>query len=263
MHKYANPAKFKSLAGKIRPVAMLLFLALGIPGLYLGLIASPEDGLQGQSVRIMYVHVPAAWMATFTYMSLAIAAFVSLVWKHPLATLSARAMAPIGAVFTALALMSGALWGKPTWGTYWIWDGRLTSVLVLFFLYLGYMALWQSIEDEEKAGRVTSLLALAGVVNLPIIKFSVDWWSTLHQPASVMRLDGPTMSSEMLTPLLLMALAFNALMVVLVLDRIQLEMDKRRLKSLTLQLGAAADRPAGPANQPPSQESGTVGEGAL
>ena len=241
MHKYANPANYRALAARIRPLLTALFVLTVVPGLYLGLFASPEDGLQGHSVRIMYVHVPSAWVGMFLYLALAVASFIGLVWKHPLATLSAKAIAPVGALFTALALITGSLWGRPTWGTYWIWDGRITSVLVMLFLYLGYMALWQAMDNEEKAGRVTSLLGLAGVINLPIIKFSVDWWATLHQPASVMRLDGPSISSEMLTPLLLMALAFKAFAGVMVLDRIQLEMEKRRTQALTGQLSFMVD----------------------
>lgn len=240
MHRYANPARFKSLSAKIRPVAVLVLTLTLFPGLYLGLFDSPQDGLQGQSVRIMYIHVPSAWMALFTYVALAVASFISLVWKHPLATLSAKAMAPIGLVFTALALITGSLWGKPTWGTYWIWDGRLTSVLVLFFLYLGYIALWHSVEDEEKAGRVTSLLALVGAINIPVIKFSVDWWSTLHQPASVLTLEGPKIHADMLTPLLLMAVAFKAYFVIMLLDRIALEMDRRKRNSMADMLSASA-----------------------
>lgn len=262
MHKYANPANFRALAAKLRPVFFIAFLATLVPGLVLGLFTSPEDGLQGQSVRIMYVHVPSAWMGMFLYLSLAIACFVSLVWKHPLAALGARAIAPIGAVFTALALITGGLWGKPTWGTYWIWDGRTTSVLVLFFLYLGYMALWNAMDDEEKAGRVTSLLGLAGVINLPIIKFSVDWWATLHQPASVMRLDGPTIDAQMLTPLLLMALAFKALAVILILDRTLLEMEKRRVKVLISQLGYQADTRADTLAAPLGPTSSTLKRGS-
>ena len=179
MHYFANPARFAELSKKIMPVAVVIFLLTLGYGLYAGLVTSPEDFQQGDSVRIMYVHVPAAWMSMFTYMTVAISGFVGLVWRHPLALLSGRAAAPIGAAFTAIALITGALWGKPMWGTYWVWDGRLTSVLVLFFLYLGYMAIWQAFDNDDKAGRAASILALIGVVNIPIIKFSVDWWNTL------------------------------------------------------------------------------------
>ncbi|WP_238322570.1 heme ABC transporter permease [Kordiimonas gwangyangensis] len=201
--------------------------------LYLALFTSPPDYQQGESVRIMYVHVPAAWMSMFTYMVVAAASFTALVWRHPVALLAGKAAAPIGATFTALALITGMLWGKPMWGTYWVWDGRLTSVLVLFFLYLGYMALWRGLDEEDKAGRAASILALVGVVNIPIIKFSVDWWNTLHQPSSVMRMDGPTMPAEMLWPLLTVALAFKAYFIVVFLYRMKLEINLRKLTVLS------------------------------
>lgn len=229
MHIFANPARFVRLANTIIPWAAVLFvLSLGY-GLYGALISSPADYQQGESVRIMYIHVPSAWMAMFTYMVIAVASFVALVWKHPLALLAGKAAAPIGATFTALALITGALWGKPMWGTYWVWDGRLTSVLVLFFLYIGYMAIWQAMEDDEKAGRAAAILALVGSVNIPIIKFSVDWWNTLHQPASVMRLDGPTIDGSMLGPLLVMALAFQCYFVLVFLWRMKLEIDNKKI----------------------------------
>lgn len=233
MHAFANPARFVRLADRILPWALAVTLIALAVGLVTGLVTSPEDAKQGSTVRIMYVHVPAAWMAMFTYMSVAVSAFVALVWKHPLALLAGRAAAPIGAVFTAAALITGSLWGKPMWGTYWVWDGRLTSVLILFFLYLGYMALWAAMEDEDKAARTTSVLALVGVVNIPIIKFSVDYWATLHQPASVLRLDGPSIAGEMLVPLFAMFIAFKALFVVLLLMRIKMEIDLKKVRALT------------------------------
>lgn len=229
MHRFANPAQFNRLADAILPWAIGAMLLLFAAGLYTAFFASPPDYQQGESVRVMYIHAPAAWMAMFIYMVMAVASFTALVWRHPLALLAGRATAPLGAMFTALALLTGMLWGKPMWGTYWVWDGRLTSVLILFFLYLGYMALWQSVEDEEKAGRAASILALVGVVNIPIIKFSVDWWSTLHQPASVIRLDGPTIDGSMLLPLLLMAAAYQAYFIVVFLWRMKLEINRRKL----------------------------------
>lgn len=229
MHRFANPAQFNKLADAIFPWAKIAAAVFFMSGLYFALFASPADYQQGESVRIMYMHVPAAWMGMFVYVVMAAASFTALVWRHPLALLAGRAAAPIGATFTALALITGALWGKPMWGTYWVWDGRLTSVLVQLFLYLGYMALWQAMDDEEKAGRAASILALVGVVNIPIIKFSVDWWNTLHQPASVLRLDGPTIHGDMLIPLLLMALAFKAYFVVVFLRRMKLEISLRKL----------------------------------
>ncbi|UTW55631.1 heme ABC transporter permease [Kordiimonas sp. SCSIO 12610] len=236
MHIFANPARFVRLANQILPWAIAI-MALTLPyGLYLALIASPPDYQQGDSVRIMYIHVPSAWMAMFTYMVMASASLAALVWRHPLALVAGKAAAPIGAVFTALALITGALWGKPMWGTYWVWDGRLTSVLILFFLYLGYMAIWQAMDDEETAGRAASILALVGVVNLPIIKFSVDWWNTLHQPASVIRLDGPTIHADLLGPLLWMAVAMKAYFIVTFLWRMKLEINKRKLAVIQMNM---------------------------
>ncbi|MFQ5468523.1 MAG: heme ABC transporter permease, partial [Kiloniellaceae bacterium] len=184
MHRFANPGRFLRLSGAILPwcaAFAAIFLAIG---LYLSLFASPADYQQGDSVRIMYVHVPAAWMAMFIYMVIAGASGVALIWRHPLADLVAKASSPIGACFTFLALVTGSLWGKPMWGTWWVWDARLTSVLVLFFLYLGHMALLNAFEDVQRGYRAAAILALIGFVNVPIIKFSVEWWSTLHQPAS-------------------------------------------------------------------------------
>lgn len=229
MHRFANPAKFTRLADSILPWAIAAAIAAFTTGLYYALLDSPADYQQGESVRMMYVHVPAAWSAMSIYAFIAVASFTALVWRHPLALIAGKAAAPIGATITALALITGSLWGKPMWGTYWEWDGRMTSVLVLFFLYIGYMALWQALEEEEKAGRAASILALVGVVNLPIIKFSVEWWNTLHQPASVMRADGPTMPAEMLTPLLIMGVAYQLYFLVVVLWRMKLEINNRKI----------------------------------
>lgn len=230
MHRFANPAKFNRLADRILPWAMGLAVTAFVSGIYYALFNSPADYQQGESVRMMYVHVPAAWASMSIYGFIAVASFVALVWRHPLALMAGKAAAPIGATFTALALVTGSLWGKPMWGTYWEWDGRMTSVLVMFFLYLGYIALWEAMEDDEKAGRAASILALVGVVNLPIIKFSVEWWNTLHQSASVMRTDGPSMPAEMLTPLLIMGVAYQLYFTVLVLWRMKLEINKRKIQ---------------------------------
>jgi heme exporter protein C len=234
LHKYANPARFLKLANAIQPWAAAATIGLLLAGLYFALLSSPGDYQQGETVRIMYVHVPAAWMAMFCYTAMAAAAAVGLIWKHPVAELAARATAPIGACFTFLALFTGSLWGKPMWGTWWVWDARLTSVLILFFLYLGYMALWEAIEDGQKAGKAAAVLALVGAVNVPIIKFSVDWWNTLHQPASVMRMDGPAIHPSMLWPLLIMALAFQTYFVTLLLARMRMELNLRRIRALRL-----------------------------
>lgn len=232
MHRFANPTRFLRLSGLLLPWFIGATLLLFGTGLYGALIASPPDYQQGESVRMMFVHVPSAWMALFIYTFLAVASAVGLIWKHPLADLSAKAAAPIGACFCFLALATGSLWGKPMWGTWWVWDARLTSVLILLFLYLGYSALWQAIEDQTKAAKAAAILALVGVVNVPIIKFSVEWWNTLHQPASVLRMDGPTIHSDMLWPLLLMALAFKGYFIVVLLIRIRTELNNRRILTM-------------------------------
>lgn len=209
-------------------------------GIYTALITSPADFKQGESVRIMYIHVPSAWMALLTYTIIAVASGVSIIWRHPLADLAAKSAAPVGLAFTGLALITGSLWGKPMWGDWWVWDARLTSVLVLFFLYLGYMAIWQAIEDQNKAARAAAILALVGFINVPIIKFSVEWWSTLHQPASVIRLDGPTIDGSMLVPLLVMVVAFKAYFVTVLLWRMKAELAARKLRVLRLKMAQGA-----------------------
>ena len=231
-HRFANPTRFLKLSRVIEPWALaILVLSLGA-GLYYALFSSPVDYQQGHTVRIMYIHVPSAWMAMFCYTAMAVASAVALIWKHQLADVAAKATAPIGAGFTLLALVTGALWGKPMWGTWWVWDARLTSVLVLFFLYLGYMALRDAFDDPARGAKSAAILSLVGVVNVPIIKFSVDWWNTLHQPASVVRMDGPAIHPEMLLPLMLMAVAFKFYYVWLVLVRIRQELMAQRIRAL-------------------------------
>ena len=234
MHRFANPGRFLRLANAILPWSAGLTVVLIAAGLYLGLFEAPPDYQQGESVRIMYVHVPAAWMALFIYGAIAAASASSLIWRHPLADLIAKASSPVGAGFTFLALVTGSLWGKPMWGTWWVWDARLTSVLVLFFLYLGHMALMNAFEDPVRGNRAAAVLALVGVVNLPIIKFSVDWWNTLHQPASVIRLGGPTIHPSMLWPLLAMALGFTFYYFTLMLLRVKSELIAARLRARAL-----------------------------
>ncbi|MEI8394754.1 MAG: heme ABC transporter permease [Rhodospirillaceae bacterium] len=235
MNRFANPARFLRLADLVLPWFIgLSVLTLGA-GFVLALWASPPDYQQGEAVRIMYVHVPAAWMAMFVYANMALAAAVGLVWKHPLADLFAKAAAPLGAGFTAICLITGSLWGKPMWGTWWVWDARLTSVLILFFLYLGYIALVNAFDDPNRGTAAGNVLLLVGAVNIPIIKFSVDWWNTLHQPASVSRLGAPTMSSAMLVPLLVMAVGFTAYFMTLVLIRLRSEILARKIQSVRFQ----------------------------
>ncbi|MBU1812495.1 MAG: heme ABC transporter permease [Alphaproteobacteria bacterium] len=230
LHRFANPARFSRLSRAVLPWTAAGTTLLMAVGLYLGLVVSPADYQQGETVRIMYVHVPAAWMAMGCYTSLALASAAALIWKHPLADLAAQETAPIGACFTAIALATGALWGQPMWGTWWVWDARLTSVLVLLFLYLGYIALVNAFDDPQRGARAGAILALVGWVNVPIIKFSVDWWNTLHQPASISRLDAPAIHPSMLTPLLLMALAFLLLFITLLLMRIRSRLIDRRIQ---------------------------------
>jgi len=239
MQRFANPGRFLRLADAVLPWAAGVAAVLILLGLYLGLVEAPPDRKQGDTVRIMYVHVPAAWMALSCYLTIAVASAVALVWRHPLAHLVAKAASPLGAGFTFVALVTGSLWGKPTWGTWWVWDGRLTSVLVLFFLYLGHMALYSAFDDPRRGQKAAAVLALIGVVNLPIIKFSVDWWATLHQPASVFRLDGPTIHADLLWPLLVMALGFMAYFLALLLLRVKQEVLQARLSALAL-VGAGA-----------------------
>lgn len=234
MHRFANPARFMRLSAILLPWSVGATVLLLAAGLYLALWASPPDYQQGETVRIMYVHVPAAWMALFVYANMAAAAAVGLVWRHPLADLFCKAVAPVGAGFTAICLVTGSLWGQPMWGTWWVWDARLTSVLILFFLYLGYMALVNAFDDPTRGLRAGAILVLVGVVNLPIIKFSVDWWNTLHQPASVSRIGAPALDPAMLTPLLVMALAFTAFFVMLALIRTRTEILNRKIQTLRL-----------------------------
>ena len=232
MWTLANPTRFLGLAERVIPwLAVLTFLTLGV-GLYLALFVAPPDYQQGETVRIMFVHVPAAWLAMFGYTLIAIASIGSLIWRHPLADVAAKTAAPIGATFTFLALVTGSLWGKPMWGTYWVWDARLTSMLVLFLLYLGLIALWQSIEEPGRAGRAATILAIVGFVNVPIIKFSVEWWNTLHQPASIFRKGGPTIDPSLLTPLFVMAAGFTLLFVLLHLIAMRAEILRRRVQAL-------------------------------
>ncbi len=234
MHALANPLRFQKLTDAILPWVAWPTAVLAPIAFYWALVIAPADYQQGEAYRIIFVHVPAAWMASFAYLAMAAASFVALVWRHPVAEVSARAIAPIGAVFTAIALFTGALWGKPMWGTWWVWDARLTSVLILFFLYLGYMALHDAFEDPARGARAASILALVGAVNLPIIRFSVDWWSTLHQPATILRADGPAMDPSMLYPLLLMILVAKLYMLTVMILRIRLQLTERKIANLRL-----------------------------
>ncbi len=231
----ANPARFLRFARIAAPLFAGLFVLTLLAGLWLGLFVSPADEVQGQSVRIMYVHVPAAWGALMAYTALTIASFVSFVWRHTLADYGARAFARIGLVFTFLALITGSLWGKPTWGTYWQWDGRMTSVLVLFFIYLAYLFVWNVIENRQSASRLAAILAMVGFINIPIIKFSVEWWNSLHQPATISNIGAPGLPPEMAWPLALMTLAYTSLFawlsIISVRNDIETKKTAREMKS--------------------------------
>jgi heme exporter protein C len=237
-HRFANPARFSRIAARVLPWSTAATIILFVVGLYFALFASPADYQQGDTVRIMYVHVPSAWIAMGCYTFIALMSAIALIWKHPLADIAARAAAPLGAGFTLIVLITGSLWGKPTWGTWWVWDARLTSVLVLFFLYLGHIALTNAFDNPQRGARAAAVLALVGFVNIPIIKFSVDWWNTLHQPASVTRLDAPAIDPAMLTPLLLMALAFLLYFITILLVRMRADLNAARARALRL---SAAD----------------------
>jgi heme exporter protein C len=224
----ANPTRFLALASRIIPWLAAITAVLFAVGLYL-CFSTEGDYQQGDTVRIMYVHVPSAWLAMMCYTIMSIAAIGTLVWRHPLADVAAKAAAPLGAAFTLVALVTGSLWGKPMWGTYWVWDARLTSFFILFLMYLGLIALNRAIDDPSKGARLTAVLILVGFVNIPIIKFSVDWWNTLHQSESIIRLDGPTVDPEFLWPLFTMALAFTLLFFTLHIMAIRNEIWRRRI----------------------------------
>ena len=237
--RLANPTRFMELSARLLPWFVAASAILLVYGLYLSFFDSPPDYQQGETVRIMYIHVPCAWLSMMIYGLIALSSFGLLVFRHPLADVSAKAAAPLGAAFTFLALVTGSLWGKPMWGTYWVWDARLTSVLLLFFLYLGLIALRSALEDEGAAAKLTAVLALVGVTLLPIIKFSVNWWNTLHQPSTDF---GATVDPSMRLPLLVMALAFTLLFFAMHLKAMRNEILRRRAKALRTQIIMGRDR---------------------
>jgi heme exporter protein C len=240
MHRFANPARFLRIARWATPLTLVLGLVLTTIGLVIGLFFSPPDYQQGESVRIMYVHVPAAWLASGGYLGLAIASATALIWRHPLATIAARAIAPAGAAFAAICLMSGSLWGKPTWGTYWVWDARLTSMLVLLFLYLGYLALAASEDERGGERKGAAILALVGAINLPVIKYSVEWWNTLHQGSSINVMAGKSaMAPEILQPLLISVAGFTFLFAAIVLMRMRALIATQRVEARSRRLAEA------------------------
>jgi heme exporter protein C len=235
----ANPSRFLRAANLAIPWLGAATVLLFAFALYRAVLA-PDDYQQGATVKIMYLHVPSAWLGMLCWALMTIAALGTLVWRHPLADVAAKAAAPLGAAFTLLCLITGSLWGRPEWGTYWVWDARLTSELILFLLYLGVIALWRTVEDASRAARAVAILTIVGAIDLPIIKFSVDWWNTLHQGASVFRLGGSTIHPAILLPLLLMAAAFTLLFVTLLLAAMRNEILRRRVRTLRLLQASAA-----------------------
>ena len=228
----ANPTRFLALSGAVQPWLYGLTVAALAAGLFLGLSA-PDDYQQGATVKIMFIHVPFAWISMMAWTVMSASALGTLVWRHPLADVAVKAAAPIGAVFTALALITGSIWGRPMWGTWWVWDARLTSVFILFLMYLGLIALTRALDDPGRSARSAAILVLVGFINIPIIKFSVDWWNTLHQPASVMRAGGPSMPAVFLWPLLISAVGFTLLFFALHLTAMRTEILRRRVRALT------------------------------
>jgi len=229
---FANPGRFLAFIRIAIPWLGASGAVIAIIGFYAAFAFAPADYQQGETVRIMYIHVPSAWLSMACYGIMALSSIGTLVWRHPLADVSAKAIAPIGAAFTFLCLLTGSLWGKPMWGAWWVWDARLTSVLILFLIYCGILALWNAFEDPARAGRSAAVMTLVGAINLPIVKFSVDWWNTLHQPASVFRMGGPTIDRSMLWPLLLVALGMTFLMVGLHFAAMRNEILRRRVRTL-------------------------------
>jgi heme exporter protein C len=234
LHRFANPGRFLRLSGAVLPWLAAGGGVLTAFGLAWGLLFAPADWQQGDAVRIMYVHVPAAWLASAGYVGLALCSVLSLVWRHPLADLAAVEIGPVGAGFTALCLLTGSIWGRPMWGAWWVWDARLTSVLVLFFLYLGHIALVRAFDDPVRGYRAGAILALVGVVNLPIIKFSVDWWNTLHQPATISLTGAPTVYVGMLWPLVFAALGYTLVFAAIVVARTRAAVMERRIRALLM-----------------------------
>ncbi len=249
-NRLAHPGHFMRWSGRALPWLAALSAMLLALGLYLVWFVVPPDYQQGETVRIMYIHVPSALLGMGFFAIMAASAIGTLVWRHPLADVSQRAAAPIGAAFTLICLVTGSLWGKPMWGTYWVWDARLTSMLVLFLMYCGIIALWRTIEDPNRAARAIAILTLVGAVNLPIIKFSVNWWSTLHQPASLIRIGGSSIDPSMLYPLLEMLLAVGLLGLCLHLYGMRTEILRRRVRVLTIREAERLDAGASTARAP-------------
>ena len=231
MHGYANPTRFLKIARSVTAWLFGLGLLLLVAGVWGGLLMTPPDYLQGETVRILYIHVPAAWLGMAGWAAIAAASISQLVWRHPLAAVAGRAIAPAGATFAALCLATGSIWGRPTWGTWWEWDGRLTSMLILFFLYLGYIALASAERERGGDGRMAALFGVVGAVNLPIIHYSVLWWRTLHQGQSISIAQGSSIAPELLWPLPLTMLGFTALFAAAALMRMRAELARQKIEA--------------------------------
>ena len=231
MHALANPARFLRIARPVTTWLLLVGLVLAIGGMAAGLTLTPPDYLQGQTVRILYIHVPSAWLGMAGWLGIAGASVSQLVWRHPLAAVAGRAIAPAGATFTGICLLTGSIWGRPTWGTWWEWDGRLTSMLILFFLYLGYIALASAERERGGDGRMAALFGVVGAVNLPIIHYSVLWWRTLHQGQSISITQGSSIAPELLWPLPLTMVGFTAIFAAVVLMRMRAELARQKVEA--------------------------------
>ena len=231
-NKFANPSSFQKLSDFLYKKCLIFSLILVIIGLYYSFFKSPPDYLQGETVRIMYIHVPCAWFSLMLYSSIAICGFFSLIFRHTLADIAIRAIAPLGASFTIATLITGSIWGKPTWGTWWVWDARLTSELVLLFLYVGIISLSNAFDNKSKGDKYAAILSLVGIINLPVIKWSVDWWNTLHQPASISKFSSPSIDTDMLSPLFVMTLSFLFLSLNIIIIRIKSEILQRKIDIL-------------------------------
>jgi len=235
---FANPQRFLGLSNWLLPIIVVLAVIVSAVGVIWSMVYAPADYQQGETARIMYIHVPSAWIAVGAYTGMAIGSVSFLVWGHALGDIAAKVMAPIGAAFTALCLATGSIWGRPTWGTWWEWDGRLTSVLVLLFLYLGYMALRSALDETSKASKAAAILCLVGTINIPIIRFSVEWWNTLHQKASIIRAGGPSLDPSLLHPLLVMGIAYLLIFAALTLAAMRAEIWKRSADAIQARLQA-------------------------
>ncbi len=235
---FANPQRFLGLSKWLLPITVVMAVIVSAVGVIWSMVYAPADYQQGETARIMYIHVPSAWIAVGAYTGMAIGSVSFLVWGHALGDIAAKVMAPIGAAFTALCLATGSIWGRPTWGTWWEWDGRLTSVLVLFFLYLGYMALRSALDETSKASKAAAILCLVGTINIPIIRFSVEWWNTLHQKASIVRAGGPSLDPSLLHPLLVMGVAYLLIFAALTLAAMRAEIWKRSADAIQARLQA-------------------------